>query len=444
NLSCDDTSLITRDLSCPNERCPISSSSIPNTDIYHVQGQWGTWSLWTACTVTCGSGIKQRSRACNIPNRCIGAATERETCNTHVCPTIPSTEPQWTDWTSWNQCSVSCGIGSQARYRKCATSQNTIAYTCAGKTMDIRNCEELPCNNVISNSIAGMWATWQSWSTCSESCGPGIQTRQRYCLKEPCDGSGMQRMACNLKECAQWGQWGGWSQCSRLCGKGLMSRSRACPIPNACPGSSIEQSFCALAIGQWSGWSAWGQCSQTCGAGIKRRTRHCQGGNCPGNLRESIVCNLGTCGTTTANWGGEDDSTTTTTSTTNVGIITTIGSGVTNHISTVSVIGIESSTTTTTTTSQPFITTTVQPTTTTQASSTTTTSTIFPSTTPEMEWRLLPRDSSQDSVLRWTLMPKSKDDLLSPNSRFQYFNGKGISSARSVSQNEARQLRLRF
>lgn len=223
---------------------------------------------------------------------------------------------------------------------------------------------------------------------------------------------------------------------------------RACPIPNACPGSSIQQAFCneqtctgALAVGQWSGWSAWGQCSQSCGVGIKRRTRHCQGGNCPGNLQESFVCNFGTCGTTTANWGGEQDSTTSTITTT----VENIGTGNTNQISTVSVIGIESTTTTTTTTI-------LQPSTTT----TTTTTTIKPSTTqPAMEWRLLPGDSSQDAVLRWTLIPISKDEAISPNQlemktnsdrnlRFQYTNGKGLSSARSVSQNEARRLRLRF
>ena len=227
NLSCDDTALITRDLSCPSERCPLTNAAVPPSDILNVQGQWGTWSLWTSCTVSCGAGgVKQRSRACNIANRCQGAATERVVCNQHACPVPASTDPAFSDWTSWNQCSVSCGRGSQARYRRCATPQNTIAFTCTGKTMDIRNCEELPCSNNSPNSLSGLWGLWSGWSTCSRSCGPGIQTRQRFCTREPCDGSGTQRMACNLKECASWGQWGAWSQCSRLCGKGLKSRSR--------------------------------------------------------------------------------------------------------------------------------------------------------------------------------------------------------------------------
>uniref|UniRef100_A0A7E4UU34 Peptidase M12B domain-containing protein n=1 Tax=Panagrellus redivivus TaxID=6233 RepID=A0A7E4UU34_PANRE len=310
NLSCEGTSLITRDLSCPTERCPLTAAAAPPTTVFEVQGQWGTWSLWSSCTVTCGTGgVQQRSRACNIANRCAGAATERVACNQQACPAPKTAEPAWTDWTSWNQCSVSCGRGSQARYRRCATPQNTIAYSCNGQTMDIRNCEELPCGGAAP--VGGSWATWGQWSTCSQSCGPGMQTRQRFCTKEPCDGSGMQRMACNQQECVSWGQWGAWSQCSRLCGKGLKSRSRACPIFNACSGSSVEQAFCnenpcvgAEAVGNWSGWSAWGQCSVSCGAGVKRRTRHCQGGSCPGSYRESVSCNDGPCASTNANWGG--------------------------------------------------------------------------------------------------------------------------------------------
>lgn len=59
-----------------------------------------------SCSVTCGGGYQVRSRACSITNRCEGEPTEHETCNAQACPAVQSTEPQWTDWTSWNQCSV--------------------------------------------------------------------------------------------------------------------------------------------------------------------------------------------------------------------------------------------------------------------------------------------------------------------------------------------------
>ncbi|KAI1707981.1 thrombospondin type 1 domain-containing protein [Ditylenchus destructor] len=330
DLSCDESALLPRDLGCPpvSERCPLVSaaalSSAPSTalsagaqpapnSLENVKGSWGTWSLWSSCTTTCGGGFQMRSRTCNINNRCEGSPTEKMVCNTQACPTTNTqVGDQWTDWTSWNQCSVSCGRGSQARYRRCTTPQSTIAFSCPGQTMDIRTCDELPCSNKPSSSV-GLWASWGEWGTCSKTCGPGTQTRYRQCTKEPCDGAGQQRLACNLRECAQWNEWGVFSECSKLCGRGLRSRSRTCPSGATCTGPSIEQTFCnehpcdpgtSTSSGQWSGWSEWSGCSVSCGTGVKRRTRHCQSGNCPGLFRESAICNDGPCSVSDASWGG--------------------------------------------------------------------------------------------------------------------------------------------
>uniref|UniRef100_A0AC35F9K7 Uncharacterized protein n=1 Tax=Panagrolaimus sp. PS1159 TaxID=55785 RepID=A0AC35F9K7_9BILA len=388
---------------------------------------------------------------CNIANRCEGAATERVACNSQACPIPSATEPAWSDWTSWNQCSVSCGRGSQARYRRCATPQNTISYICPGKTMDIRNCEELPCTYNSPNSLSGLWGIW---SGCSAACGPGIQTRQRFCTREPCDGSGTQRMACNLRECAQtqWGTWSGWSACSRACGKGLKSRSRACPIVNACAGSSIEQAFCneqtctgSLSTGSWSGWSAWGQCSMSCGAGVKRRTRHCQGGSCPGNYRESVICNEGPCANSNANWGGETTSSTPTTITTTTEAPTTFLS-FTTTISTT--ILYPSSSTTSWGNNGVLSSSSARE----NNSEFTNTNTNIPLT--QSVTTTISPEANQASRLRWTLRSSSRDSVLpsgntfefshftaprSPSAssstpkRFSYINGKGLSSARSIS-----------
>uniref|UniRef100_A0A914CK41 Peptidase M12B domain-containing protein n=1 Tax=Acrobeloides nanus TaxID=290746 RepID=A0A914CK41_9BILA len=310
-LSCDNMALIQRDLSCPVEKCPLIKT-IAETPVPEVKGLWGEWSLWTSCTITCGTtaGYKQRSRQCSIPNKCEGQPTEWERCNTSPCPVPRAREPAWTEWTDWNLCSVSCGRGSQARYRRCTTAQNTLAFSCTGKSFEIQNCEELPCP-VRPASAIGLWGVWNAWSACSTTCGPGTQTRYRYCTREPCDGSGIQRLACNLRECANWNTWGAWSECSKMCGKGIRSRSRTCPAGQSCSGSSTEQTFCneqpcaTNDAGLWSGWSMWGPCSVSCGSGVRRRTRHCQSGNCPGQFRDIEYCSMGTCpGLATAQWGG--------------------------------------------------------------------------------------------------------------------------------------------
>lgn len=154
-------------------------------------GQWGVWSLWSQCTASCGGGFQVRTRLCSVPNRCgTGDPTERQLCNSQAClpngqPSRTTNEPQWSDWTPWNQCSVSCGGGSQARYRRCQTPQNTIAFSCPGKTMDIRHCDELPCSANPSRGFTsnGIWAKWGEWTPCSSTCGPGTQTRQRTCSR---------------------------------------------------------------------------------------------------------------------------------------------------------------------------------------------------------------------------------------------------------------------
>lgn len=49
--------------------------------------------------------------------------------------------------------------------------------------MNIRTCEELPCKT--KNKLTGIneWETWNEWTQCSTSCGPGTQTRNRACKK---------------------------------------------------------------------------------------------------------------------------------------------------------------------------------------------------------------------------------------------------------------------
>ncbi|VDK53212.1 unnamed protein product [Anisakis simplex] len=303
-LSCNENALVTRDVACPSERC--SSNSVTFTN---ATGRWTDWSSWTFCSQSCGNGFRERTRWC-LNGHCDGDSTERTVCFSSPCPTPSSnSDDSWSEWTSWNQCSVTCDKGSQARYRRCISSSHTsLGTSCPGNSMEIRPCDMGSCNL----GTVGLWGHWTEWTICSTSCGPGIQTRNRFCTKEPCDGSAQSRMSCNLGECAtpsHWSQWESWSECSKLCGRGLRSRTRKCPDKN-CFGGRIEQQFCneqpcISTSGQWSGWSGWGSCSVSCGSGIRRRTRHCQYGNCDGSHKDSATCNQGPCGETDATWGGK-------------------------------------------------------------------------------------------------------------------------------------------
>ncbi|KAK3096144.1 hypothetical protein FSP39_023688 [Pinctada imbricata] len=62
-----------------------------------VDGEWSDWSSWGTCTVTCGSGEQSRARTCTNPSPqyggadCTGDTTEfKNGCNPSACPTASS------------------------------------------------------------------------------------------------------------------------------------------------------------------------------------------------------------------------------------------------------------------------------------------------------------------------------------------------------------------
>jgi len=56
-----------------------------------VHGNWGTWSVWGTCSVTCGTGLVRRDRNCDNPypshdgNPCFGDPLNYNICNEQPC-----------------------------------------------------------------------------------------------------------------------------------------------------------------------------------------------------------------------------------------------------------------------------------------------------------------------------------------------------------------------
>ncbi|XP_066530072.1 adhesion G protein-coupled receptor B2 isoform X1 [Hoplias malabaricus] len=164
------------------------------------------WSQWSVCSLTCGQGWQVRTRSCvSSPygTLCSGPLRETRLCNnTATCPGEPqhqAVEGQWLDWSQWSRCSVSCGVGSQQRQRRCSVSVHGWAE-CKGPHSETQDCTNPSCGG------GGNWGAWNHWSLCSKTCDSGWQRRFRMCESTgvqdyPCDGDGEEVRACNDKKC---------------------------------------------------------------------------------------------------------------------------------------------------------------------------------------------------------------------------------------------------
>ena len=73
-----------------------------------------SWSSWSSCSRTCGSGVKTRTRTKTTYESCGGSCyyyhfKERTTCNSNCCPVNCLYS-----WGSWSSCS-GCGMSSHSR-----------------------------------------------------------------------------------------------------------------------------------------------------------------------------------------------------------------------------------------------------------------------------------------------------------------------------------------
>ncbi|XP_060069782.1 hemicentin-1-like [Ylistrum balloti] len=282
-----------------------------------VNGQWGNWQGWTECSATCGEGERFRSRFCDNPSprdgglNCQDDDIQYDVCVSRPCPL----DGGWGEWSGWRPCSVTCGVGSQERTRRCdSPSPAYRGQPCSGEALDRRPCTARTCE------VDGNWGLWTVWSGCSQSCGGGTRTRQRACDSPApqyggmyCWGRDRQTDYCNPEKCPRhgnWNQWESWGACSASCGTGLMKRFRTCTNPppsrngRPCLGSGETTKTCNTipcpVNGKWRDWSNWSPCSVTCGEGYRERQRQCSsprhgGSSCPGNTIQRDDCVLPVC-----------------------------------------------------------------------------------------------------------------------------------------------------
>ena len=169
-----------------------------------------SYSDWSACTKSCGTGTRTRTNTCAIVTEGL-----KENCNTQDCCSDSTTS-----YGSWSSCSKECGTGT--RSRTVTVKSNYTGEVCSTST-EKENCNTQTCCSKTTTSYG-------SWSSCSKKCGTGTKSRtvtvKSDYTGEVCSTS-TEKVNCNTQTCCSktTTSYGSWSSCSKTCGTGTRSRT---------------------------------------------------------------------------------------------------------------------------------------------------------------------------------------------------------------------------
>ena len=155
------------------------------------------------------------------------------------------TEIDLSDWGSWSSCSVTCGSGVQTRSRTCAYNPGNF-----GESLT----EQKSCTITATN--------WGSWSGCSKTCGTGSRTKTRTCAYDSgssSHGSLTEPETCSTEECCNdtWTQWSAWGTCSdRGSGPYKKRKSRQKFVQTLCSaeGKSVQTEYNTVDCSESGPW----------------------------------------------------------------------------------------------------------------------------------------------------------------------------------------------
>ncbi|KAK1789123.1 hypothetical protein P4O66_015074, partial [Electrophorus voltai] len=299
-----------------------------------------SWSAWSACSASCGNGLKVRSKWLREKPFNGGRPCPKLDLKNQVYEAVPCLSECWQyEWVSesWSLCAVNsvdklpaCGEGVQTRkIRRCVMHGSGDQ----GRSVNDSLCDPydipaqaqtciLPCPDDC------VMSPWSPWSPCPTPCDPNtVRTRTRRMLRPPADGAGCpesnQTEPCVANSNCFTYKYNvsDWSTCmlneKAVCGEGVRTRLLDCMRSD---GRVVATSMCEeLGLPQpWklmdtcqvdcpvsctlSEWSVWTECSHACGnQGVMLRTRrvlheaHEEGRPCAFQLSQTKPCPIRPC-----------------------------------------------------------------------------------------------------------------------------------------------------
>ncbi|XP_019488074.1 PREDICTED: properdin [Hipposideros armiger] len=281
------------------------------------------------CKGLLGGGVR-------VEDCCLNTAYAFQEPDSKLCQACRS--PQWSPWSHWSPCSVTCTEGSQLRHRRCIGFGGKCSEKMEPGTLEwqLQACEDQPCCPVI-----GGWSDWGPWTPCSATCSKGTRTRQRKCDRPTpkcagqCPGEAQDSQTCDTQQVCPthgaWAAWSLWGPCSGSCQGGPNApterRSRTCSAPEPsknppgkpCPGLDYEPRACrglppCPVAGGWGPWGPVSPCSVTCGMGQTMDRRTCDqpvpqhgGPFCAGDATRTHICNTAVPCPVNGEWGAWEE-----------------------------------------------------------------------------------------------------------------------------------------
>ncbi|CAD5115167.1 DgyrCDS4165 [Dimorphilus gyrociliatus] len=176
---CDEEGTQTREVKCTGGvGC---AGLMPISERHCIKKCDDEWLIgeWSECSSSCGTAYKTRKVSC--PGTCLKEKpAEKSPCHFGPCPI-------WTT-SDFSDCSTTCGKGYQYRTISCRNPHN-------GQILENNLCADeekpyprtacfRPCRHYRRNRQRSK-AKWKasSFSSCSHSCGMGIQIRAIHCVR---------------------------------------------------------------------------------------------------------------------------------------------------------------------------------------------------------------------------------------------------------------------
>nr|XP_002738803.1 PREDICTED: SCO-spondin-like [Saccoglossus kowalevskii] len=317
-------------VTCDDDYDCEAVGSIADTDVSICCKKWGSWTSWSSCSVTCGVGSQTRTRPCLMEPCDVDSTTESRDCMTIECPLVV----EWGSWTSWSSCSVTCGVGSQTRTRPCLMEPCDV-----DSTTESRDCMTIECPLVVDYMYLGCWSNGGGDPTLTTLEGTGnphlgesYTTREdkaRKCARAAdfvaalffalFDGgqcyTSSEPTLSNSDDCFEGFGTTNAVDVYSVSGFSCSSSSPQidtdgvtvyCQLPVDVPPfpvvvtcdddydceavGSIADTDVSICCKKWGPWTTWSSCTATCGGGSQTRTRQCLNEPCGDTVEEVRDC----------------------------------------------------------------------------------------------------------------------------------------------------------